>query len=138
MFITGSCAEFQWPELLDRPDECIYVATAEFLDLRAGATRRYQSPQDHSLPVQEFLQEMSALYIKEAPTPFFGLKDRWRRLEFAKSRGEIHFLTLAICEGKQSHSLLYDMEGGGSRDIAYAIAKWARGALRPADSPGAA
>ena len=63
------------------------------------------------------------MYIKEVVAPMFGAKHRWRRLEFAKSRGGIHFQMFAICADKPPHILRCEMEGGGSRDIAGAFAK---------------
>ena len=140
LFITGSCAEFHWPELLDRMEGRVYIATGESVGLREDATRRYQASQDYSLLAQEFSQERLVLYLKEVITPVFGVKHYWYRFEFAKSRGQIHFHLFAICADKQPHKLLHEMEGGESQDAADALAKWAWGtlsltAMHPADTP---
>ena len=60
--------------------------------------------------------------------------------ECAKSRGKIHPHLFSICADKQPYSLLQEMEGGESQEVADELAKWARGALsltemRPADTP---
>ena len=56
LFVTGSCAEFHWPELLDRIEGRVYIAPGESTDLREDSTRRYQAVQDYPLLAQEFFR----------------------------------------------------------------------------------
>ena len=91
LFIAGSCAEFQWPDLLGRLEGQIPQANGDVADLREDSVRRFQAAQDRSLLVQQFSQARLDLYIKEVLAPVFGVNHFWRRYESAKSRGQIHF-----------------------------------------------
>ena len=113
LFITGSCAEFQWPELLDRLEDQIFQATGDVADLREDSARRFQAVRDRSLLAQQFSQARLDLYIKEVPIPVFGVKHFGYRYEFAKSRGQIHFHMFAICAEKQPRMLLHEMRNVG-------------------------
>ena len=65
----GSCAELQWPELLYRLEEHIYISTWESPDIREGATRRYQEFQD-TPPSPGVYQEWLALVTeRRIPRP---------------------------------------------------------------------
>ena len=79
--------------------------------------------------VQEFFQTRLEMYIKEVLAPVFGVKHYWYRLEFAKSRGQIHFHMFAISADKQPHRLLHEMKGSGDQEKAGALAAWAWGSL---------
>ena len=87
LFITGSCAEFHWPELLGKLEVRIYIATGEVSGLREDNSRRYQAAQDYSMLVHQFFQVRLDLYIKEVPIPVFDVKHYWYRFEFSKWRG---------------------------------------------------
>ena len=115
LFVAGSCAEFHWAEIIDRPEGRIYIATGGSADLRADATRRHQAVQDYSLLVHEFPQERLTIYLKAALTPVFGVHHYRHMFEFAKSRGEIHFRLFSICEDNQPNRLPREMEGGESQ-----------------------
>ena len=83
---------------------------------------------------------MLSIYLTAVLTPVFGVHHYWYRFEFAKSRGQIHFHLCAVCADKLPRRLLHKMEGGESKEVAGALAKWAWGtlsltALRPADTP---
>ena len=80
---------------------------------------------------------MLEIYIKEVSVPVFGVKRYWRRFEFAKSRGQIHFRMFAISAEKQPRRLLHEIKSSGDQEKADALAAWAWGslsltALRPA------
>ena len=87
LFITVSCAQFHWPEFLDRLEGRIYIATGESVDLRADATRRHQAVQDYAHLAQEFPHERLSIYLKVALTPVFGVRHYRYMFECAKSRG---------------------------------------------------
>ena len=110
------CAEFHWPELLDRLEERIYIAENEVADVRNNRPNRYQAVQDYSNVVQDSHppRKRLELYIKYAPMPVFGAKRYWCRYEFAKSRGQIHFHMFAICGDKRPRRLLRELRGGGA------------------------
>ena len=140
LYITGSCAELRCPELLERLEGRIYVAILPI----AGTTRRVaiRLPRINPPPPleQEFPSESLSMYIKDALTHLIGAQHPWRRFEIAKYSGQIHFHMYAICADMQPHRLLREMEGGGPREIADALAKWegsapAIPAMRPGDTP---
>ena len=77
LFVTGSCAEFHGPELLERLEERIYIATNGVVEIRKDYARRYQAAQDYSVGFQEFSRETLELYIKEVLIPVFGVNRYW-------------------------------------------------------------
>ena len=89
------------PELLGKLDGRIYIAAGEVAGLRDDNSRRYQAVQDYAAIVQKFPHVMFGLYIKEVMIPLFGVKNYWRRFEFDKSIGQIHFHMFAICADVQ-------------------------------------
>ena len=89
---------------------------------------------------QQFLHVRLDVYIKEVSIPVFAAKHYWRRFEFDKSRGQIHFHSFAISAGKQPRRLPHALKNGGAQEKAGALATWARGslslaAMRPAGIP---
>ena len=140
LLITGSCAEFHRPDLLDRLDCRIYVAAGESVGLAKEDARLYREVQDYSLLAQEFSQRMLFLYINEALNRLFGSKQYWYMFEFAKSRGALHFQLFAICAAIQPHKLPREMGCGELQEDADAIDNWACGApsfaaMRHEDTP---
>ena len=89
---------------------------------------------------QQFLHVRLDVYIKEVSIPVFAAKHYWRRFEFDKSRGQIHFHSFAISAGKQPRRLPHALKNGGAQEKAGALATWAWGslsltAMRPAGLP---
>ena len=127
LLITGSCAKFHWPELLDMLEERIYIAKEEVADLRQDNSRRYQAVQGYSIVAQEFSLERIDLCIKYALIPVCGVQHYLYRYEFDKSRGHIHFHMFAICGDKQPRMLLHELRRGGAQEAADSLATWALG-----------
>ena len=73
LFITGSCAEFHWPELLSLLEDFEYAATGNAVDLRADHKKRYKLCQDYSVVVQQFFQERLKRYIELVLKPALGV-----------------------------------------------------------------
>ena len=130
LFITGRCAEFRWPEILEKLEDRMYFANGEVAGLREGNSRLYRDVQGYSTIARQFFQLRLDIYSKAVSIPVFGAKHYWYRFEFAKSRGQIHFRMFAISAGNQPKRLPHAMKNGGAQEKAGALAKWARGRYR--------
>ena len=73
LLVTWRLAEFQRPEILDRPDGRIYIATGEVLGIRGkDAGRGYQDSTAYSLMGRKFFQARHVSYIEDGIFPDSG------------------------------------------------------------------
>lgn len=108
IFFTGSCAEYHWPEI-----HRVLLAALEHSgnDAQANAVRPLAEGREaidkglvhttlnEHLVIQNdvFLLRTNA-WFKIVMGEGLGFEEHWRRYEFAKSRGAIHFHALAWCK----------------------------------------
>ena len=82
-FVTGSCAEFHWPELLDRIEERIYIDTLGIFGSQGGRDAPVPDSEGILHPCAGVFAG-EAIYLKAGLTPVFGVRLYWYRFEFAK------------------------------------------------------
>lgn len=113
LFITGRCADAQWPELLGELEAGIYVAAGEVLGIRRKCSgRAYQEVRNYAFLPQEFFRSILEAYISEAIAPACGLGNHRFMYECAMSRGQRRCRMFAICDAKQSRRLPRVKRGG--------------------------
>ena len=128
-FITLSCAEFYWPDIIDLVKERMDLAGDDSSDCYVGSPKLSRILNDYSIVVQEYYQQRVEIWLNTVGKAIFGIKYYWVRYEFAPGRGQIHAHLLAITEDhtmyKYAH-LLHEQGGEkGEKDRADFLAKWA-------------
>ena len=108
LFMTGSCAEFQWDGLSDLLEETIYEVEGEAVDLRRDFSRRFRAVNDYAVIVVQFFQLRMDAYCSTVLKHQLGIAHYWFRYEFAKSRGQIHWHMFAIRGDKQPAAMLHE------------------------------
>jgi Helitron helicase-like domain at N-terminus len=128
LFITLSCAEYYWPDILRLIQKRMEVAN----DVRSkvcyrGSPRLTEIINDYTVIVQEFFQVRFELWMKHFGEPIFGIKHYWGRYEFAPGRGQIHIHLLAIRKDQNIFKLCHgDLKGpGGKEKRDLRLAQWA-------------
>ena len=138
LFMTLSCAEYFWPDLLEKLQERIWLAggmkmspqdrkldsKGQTIDLRNDSKQRNRAVNDYSLVVQEFFQARTKDFLDTVGKELFGIKHYWVRYEFAKGRGQIHAHLLAITDDIANH--LAGQSAGSGTVTAEALAQMAR------------
>ena len=96
-FITLSCAEFWWPDLIRVVNERIKIATGVEGDLEPNKSGIVEAMNRWTAVVQEFFQLRVQEWLSTVGEKVFDIEHYWIRYEFAPSRGQIHAHMLAIC-----------------------------------------
>ena len=110
IFMTLSCAEFHWPDLIRALEKRIWIASnyrinkdgnklnscGQVIDLSNNSTHLNKAVNDYSIIVQEFFQIRVRTFLKGVGINKFGIEHYWGRYEFAKGRGQIHLHLVAI------------------------------------------
>ena len=105
-FLTLSCTEYYWPDILRLVEERIKIETGKCHQLVCNCSNIVQVMNNYSSVVQEYFQRRTELWLETVGRDVFGIAHYWMRYEFAPSRGQIHAHILAISNDKQ---ILYDM-----------------------------
>jgi hypothetical protein len=123
-FITLSCAEYFWPDILRLVEDRMFIATGKRTKLRPNQDGIVQIMNDYSAVVQEYFQQRVEIWLKTVGKKVFGIDHYWIRYEFAPSRGQIHAHIVAICNDKR---VRFEMHEHRFDDKAQAevLAKWA-------------
>lgn len=102
-FITLSCAEFWWPDLmrllaqLERKAKREVQASA----IESGNSQAIQkSSKRYALYVNDFFMKRAKCFLKTVLKDALGIEHYWARVEFAPGRGQIHLHLLAIGRGR--------------------------------------
>jgi len=127
-FITLSCGEYYWPDIIRLLKERIDIAKdPRVAECFAGSTKLTQIINDYSIVIQEYFQHRLEIWLREVGKPVFGIAHHWGRYEFAPGRGQIHIHLLAIRKDQSilhlCHKDLQEPNGGAKR--AERLAKWA-------------
>jgi len=125
-FITLSCAEFYWKDVIrllkermqmagDNPDEC-YVGSPKMAQILNG----------YSIVVQEYFQKRVEVWLETVGRDIFGITNYWVRYEFAPGRGQIHAHLLAISKDQSIYQLCHnDMKMEKGEEVrAQRLAQW--------------
>ena len=126
-FITLSCAEYYWPDIIKLLKERMELAGEDSTHCRVGSPKLSQIVNDYAIVIQEYFQERVEIWLNTVGKDIFDIKHYWVRYEFAPGRGQIHAHLLAIT-GDQSiytdcSKILED--GNGETERAERMAKWA-------------
>eukprot|EP00966_Prymnesium_polylepis_P118606 2741938-Prymnesium_polylepis.1 len=116
LFLSGSCAEFHWNQLLsylskhvcyvegDGADDinALWAADPTGDDFRA---LRRQKLNEYAHVVTTFFEQRAHSFIKDVLVPALGIDIFYVIFEFAEGRGQIHFHLLAWLKRDEKHNL---------------------------------
>ena len=117
-FITLSCAEHYWPDIIR--------LIKERMEIASPTLSRHLN--EYSLVVQEFFQARVELWLKSVGRHIFGIRHYWVRYEFAPGRGQIHAHLLAVSEDSSIYELCHrDLQKpDGEERRTQRLAEWAK------------
>ena len=119
LFMTLSCAEYFWPDLIRLLEERIWISNGmktdeagrhvydngKVIDLLSNKNARNRAVNDYSIVVQEFFQNRAKDFLQSIGRDLFKIKHYWVRYEFAKGRGQIHAHLLAITDNSDDNNI---------------------------------
>lgn len=127
MFITLSCAEYLWADIIDKIKERMSIAGQDTSRCFVGSTGLAAIVNDYAIVVQEYFQNRVTKWLDTVGKKIFKIKYYWVRYEFAPGRGQIHAHLLAIPEEhniyEQCHNDLHKENGNELRSIR--LGQWA-------------
>lgn len=131
-FITLSCAEFHWADVIRLIQERMKMARQDWTQCYVGSPKLAAILNDYSLVVQEYFQCRVEIWLNTVGKKIFDIKHYWCRYEFAPGRGQIHVHLLAIA-GDQTiynvcHEDLKHDRSGVQRTIR--LANWMKESIR--------
>lgn len=106
-FITLSCAEHFWPDVIDLIKERLELAGKDTAHCYIGSPKIPQLVNDYAVVVQEYFQERVKNWLHTVGKDAFGIEHYWVRYEFAPGRGQIHAHLLAITSSQSIHQLCH-------------------------------
>ena len=135
LFLTLSCAENWWPDLLRILKDVLKGTEHEHLieemessDENVRNRARSKASSLHSMIVQEFFQIRVEEWMKHIGKKVFKIKHYWARFEFAKGRGQIHLHLLAIIDTlKYQMDYYYHTKRGEHEDAMKVLSEFATG-----------
>ena len=118
-FITLSCAEYFWPDVVRLLEERLQIAGIDTSDMSVGSASFVRMCNDYTVVIQEYFQIRVKLWLETVGKDVFDIGHYWVRYEFAPSRGQIHAHLLAITNDKEIHHQCYQElrknDGGNGR-----------------------
>ena len=96
MFITLSCAEYMWADIIDKIKERMEIAGEDSSQGFVGSDKLCGFVNDYSIVVQEYFQQRVVAWLETVGKDVFNIKHYWVRYEFAPGRGQIHAHMLCI------------------------------------------
>jgi hypothetical protein len=128
MFITLSCAEYAWPDIIEKIKERMKMAhDSDAESCHVGSEKLTRIVNDYSIVVQEYFQLRVKKWLDSIGKVIFGIKHYWVRYEFAPGRGQIHAHLLAIprCHGIYRLCHLDRKQPDGDKKREERLARWA-------------
>ena len=107
MFITLSCAEYLWADVIDKIKERMEIAKEDTSECYIGSPKLHGIVNDYAIVVQEYFQKRVIKWLDTVGKKIFKIKHYWVRYEFAPGRGQIHAHLLAIPEDHDIYELCY-------------------------------
>lgn len=126
-FITLSCAEYFWADVVDLLRDRLELAGQDTSDIQLGSTTFKRMVNDYSIVIQEYFQRRVEIWLETVGKEIFGIDHYWVRFEFAPGRGQIHAHLLAIPRNQSIYKLCHATmkeEGGAAKRDQY-LAEWA-------------
>ena len=126
-FITLSCAEYYWPDVVDLLKQRHKIAGLDASHIYVGSPKLIQVVNDYSIVIQEYFQKRFEIWMETVGKTIFGIKHYWARYEFAPGRGQIHVHLLAISSDQDIVYRLAYEEARSDGDTARSnrLADWA-------------
>ncbi len=130
-FITLSCAEYFWPDVIDLLRDRLKIAGYSDDDLAGcsvGSPKLVQIVNDYSVVIQEYFQLRVETWLDTVGKEVFDIAHYWVRFEFAPGRGQIHAHLLAIPKDHTVYALCHETmkeNQEGNEDRAKILAHWA-------------
>jgi hypothetical protein len=140
IFMTLSCAEYFWPDMIRLLEERTWIAEGKkllggkrvfgdgrIIDFTENRADRNKAVNDHALTVQHFFIKRTEDFLNTVGKNLFGIEHYWGRMEFAKGRGQIHLHLLGILNKDATRDVQAELNNGNgsSNDHANAISSWA-------------
>ena len=125
-FITLSCAEHSWPDIIRFIRERMAIAGDNTNECYMGSPQLPRLINDYSIVIQEYFQKRVITWLEEVGKPMLNLTNYWIRYEFAPGRGQIHAHLLAISEDQNIYRICQiDHIREGEAKRAETMAQWA-------------
>lgn len=104
-FITLSCAEHYWPDIIRLIKERMDIAETDSSMCYLGSPKLPKILNEYCCVVQEFFQIRVENWFQTVGKQVFNINHYWARYEFAPGRGQIHAHVLGISSDKRLHNL---------------------------------
>jgi len=123
-FITLSCAEYHWPDIIHLVKDRMTIAENKQFDDSCNLDNIVQIMNDYSVVVQEYFQKRVEIWLETVGKQVLGIQHYWLCYEFAPSRGQIHAHLLAISNDKFIQYEMHQNKHDKSKQ-AHILATWA-------------
>ena len=126
-FITLSCAEYFWPDVIELLKERLTLAGLDTKDCYLGSPKLVQLVNDYTIVIQEYFQKRTIAWLESVGKEILDIKHYWIRFEFAPNRGQIHAHLLAIPNNNDIYKLCFHdlQQEDGEQKRANRLAEWA-------------
>jgi hypothetical protein len=126
-FITLSCAEYMWPDVIDLLRERMEMAGEDTSKVYLDSPGLVQLINDYSMVVQEYYQKRVEHWLDVVGKKLLGIEHYWVRYEFTPGRGQIHAHLLAISSDQYIFDFMHkDSEFENGKEVASKrLADWA-------------
>ena len=105
-FITLSCAEYFWPDVIRLLKQRTELAGQNWDELTPNSTGLVQLVNDYSIVIQEYFQRRVETYLNTVGSALLGIEHYWVRYEFAPGRGQIHAHLVATSKDRHLYSAM--------------------------------
>ena len=117
-FITLSCAEYSWPDIIQLLQERMKIAGDDPSECFVGSPKMSRIVNDYAIVIQEYFQRRVETWLDTVGKEIFGIKHHWVRYEFAPGRGQIHAHLLAISEDQSIYDLCHtELQSENGNDL---------------------
>lgn len=126
-FITLSCAEYLWPDIIRLVKERMEIAGEDSSCCFVGSSKLTKLLNQYSFVVQEYFQKRVETWLATVGNDIFGIKHYWVRYEFAPGRGQIHAHLLAVVRDNSIYHICHSelQKENGTEKRAELLAEWA-------------
>lgn len=127
-FITLSCAEYFWADVIDLLRDRLELAGIDPSGCTVGSPKLIQIANDYSVVIQEYFQKRVEIWLETVGKEVFNIEHYWVRYEFAPGRGQIHAHFLAIAKNQDIFKHCYSelKKENGEQKRAEALSEWAK------------
>lgn len=128
MFITLSCGEYYWPDVIALLKERMEMAGDDSSECFQGSSKLSSILNDYAIVVQEYFQARVEAWFATVGKHILKIKHSWCRYEFAPGRGQIHAHILAIPFDHDIYKLCHAdlQEENGEEKRAERLGQWAK------------